>query len=234
MSIGANYFSTKSDFEILKAAVGDTFGNSNWCHIASVITVASGSIVAFVIFLSVGYDSASWESTTLPLVQLARLLVGVGTELATMGIIAVSSIYLYEHDGTVKQDLTGAPWVVVLGAVFLAMTLIDRIVFTPSLSYIEFMASPLINLCSRNNVMCDGRMVREAGAYHMYFRRLYPQLPKLHVLYGSDSQIHGIPIIDLMHAKPAIGHKQKYEAAAKELVRRMCRQYGLEDADEIA
>ena len=225
--------STKNDFEILKSAVGDTFSNSNWCNVASLITVSSGSALAVVLFLAVGYDSASWQTTTLPLVQLARLLVGVASELSTLGIVAVSSIYLYEHDGSIQQDLSGAPWVVTLGAVFLAMTLIDRIVFTPSLAYIEFMASPLINMCSRNTVICDGHMVRETGAYRVYFRRLYPQLPKLHVLYGSDAQIHGIPVIDLMHAKPAIGHREKYEMAAKELVRRMCQRYNIEDMPEI-
>ena len=229
LAIGANYLSTKGDFEILKAAAGDAFGNSNWCHIASIITVVSGSAVAAALFFAVGYDQASWQSTTRPLTQLARVIVGFGSEMATLGIVAVSSIYLYEHDGSVQQDLSGAPWVVTLGAVFFAMVLIDRVFFTPSLAYIEFMASPIINMCSRNAVMCDGRMVRETGAYSMYFRRLYPQLPKLHVLYGSDAQIHGIPIVDLMHARPAVGHREVYQAAARELVRRMCSQYGLSD-----
>ena len=196
---------------------------------ASVITVTCGSAMAAVLFLAIGYDEASWKSVSLPLVQLARFLVGVCSELSTLGIVAVSSIYLYEHDGTVQKDLTGAPWVVVLGAVFFGMVLLDRILFTPSLAYIEFMASPLVNMCSRNSVMCDGRMVREAGAYSLYFRRLYPQLPKLHLLYGSDAQIQGIPIVDLIHARPAVGHREKYEAAARELVRRMCGQYGLAD-----
>ena len=168
---------------------------------------------------------ASWRSTTMPLIQLARVLVGSAQKWPLLASAVSSSTCTARWRRTARP--VGAPWVVTLEAVFFAMVLVDRIFFTPSLAYIEFMASPLINMCSRNSVMRRANS-QETGAYSMYFRRLYPQLPKLHVLYGSDAQIHGIPIVDLMHARPAVGHRQVYQAAARELIKRMCNRYGIE------
>merc|ERR1719197_1744387 len=89
------------------------------------------------------------------------------------------------------------------------------------------MASPFVRFFSKNSVHVNGNPLRADSAYWLYFRRLYPQLPRLHMMYGSDSQIRGIPLAELMHGSYTQNNKERYRDAAEELVTRVTDMYQL-------
>ena len=231
IAVSVNYLRNSDDFEGIKHELGDTFSNDNWLNIASVAAVTAASLMACVVILACWFDPGSWTSSASPWGKLARFTVSLCSQVSSLCIIAVSSIYLYVHHGSIRSDISGSPWVIVLGGIFFVMIIIDRIMFEPALYYIEFMASWPVRFFSKNTVHVNGNPLRADSAYWLYFRRLYPQIPRLHMMYGSDAQIRGIPLAELMHGSYTQNNKERYRDAAIELVSRVSDMYQLTLAD---
>ena len=230
IAFSANYFNNSGDFETVKKTLGDKFSNNNWINVASVFAVTAASLMAFIVLLACWFDKGSWPSSASPWSKLARFTMSLCSQLSSLCIVSVASIYLYVHEGSVQTDLSGSPWVIVLAGIFFVMIVLDRILFEPTLYYVEFMASPFVRCFSRNTVHIDGNPVRADIAYWLYFRRLYPQLPKWHMMYGSDAQIRGIPLAELLHGSYTVNDQERYRDAAIELVSRMSSTYQLTPA----
>ena len=75
---------------------------------------------------------------------------------------------------------------------YLVAVVMDRLLFSPALAYVEFMASPCISAMSKNTIIRYGATHRDSSAYTIYFDRIYPQLPKMHALHSSAVEIEGV------------------------------------------
>ena len=228
MAFTVNYYQSQGDFEALKVAIGATMGQYNWVRLLGLAGAVAGSLLLACIVAAVCIDDGSHAKAASMQVKIIRMFFGLSIELCGLAIVSLSSIYLYVADARVDEVLSGASWVVVLGAAFLAAVVVDRMVFTPALAYIEFMASPCISAMSKNTIMRYGSTYRDKSAYTIYFDRLYPQLPKMSVLHSSAMEIDGVSIFDILNLPVELGIDAKRTVAAGKLVDLLRHKYNLE------
>lgn len=207
-----------------------SMGTYNWVHVAAFLGVLFTGLLVLIIALALWIDDGSHISSRTLQVRVLRAAFGVCVEVCSIAIVSMSSIYLYLWDGNASEALRGGGWVAVLGTTYLAAVLVDRLFFSPALAYVEFMASPCVSACSKNTVIRYGATHRDSSAYTLYFDRLYPQLPKMHVLHSSAVEVDGVSIFDILNKPVELGIDAKRTVAAQKLVDVVSRKYSLAPA----
>lgn len=228
LSIVINYYSTHADFRELKElATQESMGTYNWIQVAAFLGMLFGVLLVVVIALSVYFDDGSHATAHDWKIKILRATFGICIEICSISIIALSSVYMYLADSDEQQALSGGGWVMVLGTTYLAAVVVDRLLFSPALSYVEFMASPCISAMSKNTIIRHGSTHRDKSAYTIYFDRIYPQLPKMHALHSSAVEIEGVSIFDILNKPIELGVDARRTVAAGKLVEMLQRKYGL-------
>ena len=225
--IFSNYMSTKDDFDAVKAALGDDMGGDNWVHVAGALGLGSTCVLILTVLYGVARDPGKWQTNNDIGPSMARLFMHLSNELVSLCVISVVSVYLYLHEGEVKSNVSGAPWVVVLGVIMFVMIIIDRVIFSPALLYIEIMSSPCFMPCSSNTRASGilGETTLSRSAYYMYFERLFCNLPRLSRMYSECAHVKGVPLTELRtELEPA---SEDHVQAARELVVILNRKYKL-------
>ena len=222
-----NYVATEDELNLVQQAAAAAADAGTWVPVAGVMGVSCGAVMFLCIMYGALWDPGRWETIGNLKPQIARVLLQVAHEIGCLCTITVASIYFYLHQGNVVSNLSGAPWVVVIGAVTFGAILVDRIVFHPTTLYIEVLSSPCLARFSSNTVLSYGNTLRQRSAYRQYFDRLFPQLPKLNMLYSKLSLCNGIPLIDLCNSSRAAGCDDDYADAARALILRLQANYDL-------
>jgi len=215
-----NYWSHRDELEL---ETGLSAGAS-WLEVAGMTGLCAAAVMIVCIAYGVGWDSARWCTINELKPVTARVLMHISSEIVTVCIIAVASVYLYVHQEAVVTSVTGSSWVVVLGAIAFGSILVDRIMFSPCLLYIEILSSPCLARFSQNTRLSFGNEIRTPSAYSLYLNRLFPLLPKNHMLYSSEACCEGIPLVDLYNAPDP---PEEYEAAARTLIIKLQKKYDL-------
>ena len=230
LAIAINYYSTHGDFNSIKEqATEAAMGTYNWVQVAAFMGMMFGVLLLIIIALAICLDDGAQVTAHTFKIKVIRALFGICIEVCSIAIIALSSVYMYLHDGD-EDTLRGGNWVVVLGATYLGAVIVDRLCFSPALAYVEFMASPCISSMSKNTIIRHGHTHRDSSAYTLFFDRLYPQLPRLHALHSAAVQIDGVSIFDILNRPVELGVDAQRTVAAQKLVNILENKYSLRPA----
>ena len=228
LSIAINYYGTHSDFKQVKALVtSGSMGTYNWIQVAAFLGMLFGVMLVVIIGLAIYADDGSHAKSNSCVVKMLRAAFGICVEICSISVIALSSVYMYLADAGEEETLRGGGWVMVLGTTYLVAVVMDRLLFSPALAYVEFMASPCISAMSKNTIIRHGATHRDSSAYTIYFDRIYPQLPKMHALHSSAVEIEGVSIFDILNKPVELGVDARRTVAARKLVDRLKMKYAL-------
>lgn len=208
--------------------LGEVLAGDNWVHIASAFALGSGVITALVVLWALAFDRGNWQTACTPQARLRRILFELSTKLAAMFIISIASIYFYVHKDS-QIDIRGLSYTVILGGIFLALVVLDQLLFTPSLAYIELMASPCMYPATRNCRMniVTGETVPHRSIYSAHLARMLGVLPFLGGLGDEKLEVGGVPIALLVSGGYNSDQQQHFQTAAKLMIEKMQDMYGV-------
>lgn len=241
IALSANELSNRTEWN--NVFTNTTTAADNWVHVGSAMGLACGIIVFIMaFFIGCGYNvgSGSMINNSPKLGRLQRIIFDLACSLASLCIVSVSSIYLYVNRKTNKNDeIAGMSWAVVLGGVFLAICVLDALMFKPTMAFMEFMSSICVSRAASRNRVHELTKEIEKGTHfmHRYLQGIVPLMPYLGDLGDKDMCFKGMPVTSIIigpDRNQKLSDKQWYNDAATDLVRYLEEKYTIQDSVPIA
>lgn len=234
IALASNEFSNRTEWN--NVFTNSTVAADNWIHIGSATGLGCGIVVFLMAVYAASCDNGSMVNRSPKRSRMKRLVFDFACSTASLCIISVASIYLYVNRNTNKKtEIGGMSWAIVFGGMFLAASVIDALVFKPTMSYLEFMSSPCIA-----SVIKPSRVDNTTGEFYKgmhfmqrYLQGLLPLMPYLGTLGSGDMEFAGMPVSTIVigpDKSQEFSEKKWYEAAAKELIRHIATKYGIDPA----
>ena len=241
IALSANELSNRTEWN--NVFTNTTTAADNWIHVGSAMGLACGIIVFIMaFFIGCGYNigSGSMINNSPKLGRLQRIIFDLACSLASLCIVSVSSIYLYVNRKTNKNDeIAGMSWAVVLGGVFLAICVVDSLLFKPTMAFMEFMSSFCVSRAVQpDRINCLTKEIEKGKHFmHRYLQGIVPLMPYLGDLGDKDMCFKGMPVSSIIIG-PDINQEDCdedwYNKAASELVMYLEEKYKIQRSVPMA
>ena len=231
IALAANQISNKSKWSDIFA--NSTVTRDNWVHVGSATGLGCGIVVLLMCVYAMSCDNGSMTNRSPRISRLKRIAFDFSCNLASLCIVSVASIYLYVNRNTNKKtEIKGMPWAIVFGGMFLALSLIDSLVFKPTMSYLEFMSSPCVASAIKPQRVHDttGELHRGMHFMQRYLQGIVPLMPYVGTLGSGDMEFAGMPVSSIVvgpDSNKSDGEGEWYASAARELIRHLSQMYSL-------
>ena len=202
--------------------LGDEIGGRNWVHIVAAVGLGAGVLTVLLVGWALAMDRGDWRTACTPWARLRRVLFELSVKLVALCTVALASIYFYVNQDD-AMNIRGRSYSVILGAIFLALTVVDQLFFVPSLGYIELMASPCLRPATRNcrmNVV-TGETVAHRSMHSAQLSRILGVLPFIGSLGDDKLDVGGVPVALLVTGGYNSDQQQHFQSAAKILIQNM-------------
>ena len=230
--LASNQIDNKDEWS--KIFSNTTVAADNWVHVGSGIGLGCGIVVFLMAGAAMAWDNGQMTNRSPKKGFLQRILFDFACNMASMCIVSVSSIYLYVNRNENKDDvIAGMPWAVVVGGIFLAVSVIDALLFKPTMAYLEFMSSPCVARAVQPKATADTTQehIRAPHFMQRYLQGIVPLMPYLGTLGFDEISFKGMPVSTIVVGPSSMDDRNSslkwYKEAALELIQRLETMYNL-------
>lgn len=234
LSLSANEMSNRTEWNNVFA--NSTTAADNWVHVGSAIGLGCGSLVLLMALYGMACGTKTMTFKGSPKSErLQRIVFDFSCSLSSICIVSVSSIYLYVNRNLNKNaDIAGMSWAVIFGGIFLAFSVVDSLMFKPTMAYIEFMSSFCVAKAVQPDKICQtsGQVEKGVTFLQRYLQGIVPLMPYLGTFGHRDMCFAGMPITCIILG-PSEAQKASdegwYKKAARALIEHLQTKYKLKD-----
>ena len=226
--IAANQIRNKDNW---RDTLGVELDGANWVHVAGAVGLGSGITAQAIMICAFLWACGDWKSVCSPWARVARIVFELAVQLASICVIGLASIYFYVQKDS-QLDIHGLSYSTILGGIFLALVVLNQLLFTPSMMYIQMMASPCMYPATRNCRMntATGQFISCRSVYSAHLSRILDVLPYFGNLGNDNLEFNGVPVVLLASGSYDADQKNHFKSAAQVLVDQLTDMYGLSDA----